>query len=182
MEYDFERTITESKRIFLGCSNLRGWASNDTVDILDNSRLDWLIDLSGVLSFWKEKAKNKMNNGELLLAYATLGALVEGWLKLFYCLYIKDYSNDNRLQNEKSGTKIAPNDLSFEMLKQFSRTVLWDIGDTKDLWVEKIQKRRNAIHAFNNRNIGTADEYISDVEEYCKFTQDVWVQFPDLPF
>ena len=56
--------------------------------------------------------------------------------------------------------------MRFEDLKNFSKGILWD--DDKDplyVWVDKIQHYRNAVHAFNYRNIGTAIEFMADMEE-----------------
>ena len=179
MDYDLDGTVRESKVIFSRCRNLLGWAPDETVSILSKSRLDWLIDLTDILCDWESKVHTHLTDGQLLLAYATLGALVEGWLKLFYCLYKRDYSNDERPSNkDRGGNEIAPNDLSFEKLKQFSRTIIWELHDDMDLWVEKIQYRRNAIHAFNDKDIGSRREFIDDINKYCVFVQDILCQFP----
>ena len=50
----------------------------------------------------------------------------------------------------KNGKIIEPeNEMRFENLKKFSTGILWDNENSKDyLWVNSIQKKRNAIHSF----------------------------------
>jgi len=68
-------------------SGAKGWAPQKASEKLEIARIDWLLSLSDTLTIWCKK-NNKMTDGELILAYANLGALVEGWLKLFYCICI----------------------------------------------------------------------------------------------
>lgn len=144
----------------------QGWAPPETTNKLLSARLDWLIDLTNALSIWTDKNSN-LSNGELILAYANLGALVEGWLKLFYCVHYANYIDEPK--HSKSGDVIEPNDLKFELLKQFSRDKLWKLNDEWDLWVTKIQHRRNAIHSFNTKDIGNSIEFLQDIGEYSHF-------------
>lgn len=58
---------------------------------------------------------------------------------------------------------VKPNDLKFEALKQFSRGILWGKSSDWDKWIDRIQFKRNAIHAFNSRDIGDRKEFESDV-------------------
>ena len=143
-----------------------GWAPSSVTTILNSARLDWLSSLTQTLNIWRAKGFI-MNSGELLLGYANLGSLVEGWLKLFYCVYYEEYLRAPKTNN--SGM-IAPNDLKFELLKQYSCSRLWDNQcDAWHQWVEKIQSRRNAIHAFNDRDIGTAVEFQEDLQKFEQF-------------
>jgi len=145
-----------------------GWAPKKAHNKLSQARIDWLIDLTDCLSIWDDK-KTTLTDGELILAYANLGALVEGWLKLFYCVYYLDYIANPT--TNRQGHMIEPNDLKFESLKQFSRNILWNTNDTWDLWVTKIQQRRNAIHSFNDKEIGTPLEFIKDIEVFGQFVE-----------
>lgn len=151
-----------------------GWAPNSVVNKLSAARLDWLKELTDCLDIWENKLPI-LTNGELLLACVNLGALVEGWLKLFYCVYYEDYSRNPMKQK---GQQIEPNDMSFERLKQFSRGILWPQSSDWDKWIEKIQKKRNAIHAFNNRDIETSDEFIDDILKYDEFINIVDSRLP----
>ncbi len=162
------KTIQQHSKVVLNFWNTgaRGWAPKEVSQKLEAARIDWLLDLTECLTIWNNKG-NTMTNGELILAYANLGALVEGWLKLFYCIYYIDYCR-NPLR-EGQGSMIEPNNLKFEKLKQFSRNILWDKCGDWDVWVTKIQNRRNAIHSFNDKEIGTPIEYFDDIDTYRKF-------------
>lgn len=177
----FERMRKTSKSTFYELkNNSRGWAPYEAANLLEVARLDWLSDLTELLPFFMDKASNSMTEGELLLGYATLGALIEGWLKLFYCVYYLDYVQHNKA-TYKNGNLVDPNDLKFEQLKVLSRGILWPQGSDYDTWLEKVQHRRNAIHAFNNRDLGNKAEYLNDIEVYCAFVDEVWSRIPDMP-
>lgn len=152
----------------------KGWAPASAANKLSAARLDWLSELTDCLEIWEDKGL-LLTNGELLLACANLGALVEGWLKLFYCVYYEDYLKNPLTQK---GQLIEPNDMSFEKLKQFSRGKLWDPSSDWDNWIDKIQKKRNAIHAFNSRDIETAIEFLDDLSKYDEFIDEVDGRLP----
>jgi len=154
-----------------------GWAPDSVVNKLSVARLDWLDDLTECLDIWVNKAYF-LTDGELLLAWANLGALVEGWLKLFYCVYYEDYLRNPRIYR---GNLAEPNDMSFEGLKQFSRGILWDHGSEWDNWVESIQQKRNAIHAFNNRDIGASMDFMENIDKFSIFIDiiDSRLPYPD---
>ena len=158
----YSRIKIESERVFDFWQNPSGWAPESATEILTVSRLDWLEGLTNTLRIWID-IEDEYNNGELLLANANLGALVEGWLKLFYCVYFEDYLKN---PHKHKGQMVKPNDLSFEILKQFSRDILWNQGSDWDKWIERIQFKRNAIHAFNSRDIGDKAEFESDLIKF----------------
>jgi hypothetical protein len=160
---EYYRIKDLSNETFSYWKNVKGWAPESVVMILENTRLDWLKDLTESLEIWIEKAPN-LTEGELLLACANLGALVEGWLKLFYCVYYEQYRKAPKKYQDKK--MIEPNDLSFEYLKQFSRGILWELHSAEDNFVESIQLKRNAIHAFNDRYIGNSYEFLDDIKKF----------------
>lgn len=172
-----EEIIIKSKEVFSFWKNAEGWAPPSATAKLNAARLDWLEDLTESLNIWNEKSLS-LSNGELLLAWANLGALVEGWLKLFYCIYYENYINEPIVRR---GAIIEPNDLSFENLKQFSREKLWAQGSNWDKWVDYIQYKRNAIHAFNTRDIGTPFDFLDSLEQFKKFIEiiDERIPYPD---
>ncbi len=155
-----------------------GWAPESASAILTVARLDWLSDLTDSLEIWVGRSFY-LTQGELLLACSNVGALVEGWLKLFYCVYYEDYSKAPVIN--RKGTMIAPNDLKFENLKQFSRGILWESGSDWDDWIERIQYKRNAIHAFNTRDIGSSMEFLKDIDNFYEFISiiDSRLPYPD---
>lgn len=189
-DYDYIVMKRHSHEVFKSFKNsIRGWGPDSVADLLEIARLDWLSDFTNIIDSWKEIAESdmisKMTEGQLLLAYTTLGALVEGWLKLFYCAHYESYKDETSQQIYMNvpgaATQITPNELSFEKLKVFSRDIIWDKGEPFDLWVDKIQQRRNAIHAFNDRNIGTPQEYLADIGMYCEFVDELYTRLPDMP-
>ncbi len=129
---------------------------------------------SDALKIWLDKG-TLMTSGELLLARANLGALIEGWLRLFYCIYYEDYRRNPVKRNNKM---VPPNCLTLEQGKQFSRDILWPKSSEWDKWVEKAQHKRNAIHAFNHRDIGTPQEFIDDVAALSQFVDLVDSRLP----
>lgn len=71
--------------------------------------------------------------------------------------------------------------MSLEALKQFSIGILWDSNnDPKYKWVDKVQHQRNAIHAFNYRNIGTPREFLDDIEYLYEFVDSLILRLPPL--
>ncbi len=63
----------------------------------------------------------------MILARTNMGALVESWLKFFYCVYYEDYMKNPLTQNKKGKTiTVEPNNMRFEDLKNFSKGILWD--------------------------------------------------------
>ncbi|MBP2132630.1 hypothetical protein J2128_000551 [Methanomicrobium sp. W14] len=109
------------------------------------------------------------NNGRLILAWVNLGSLVEGTMKLFLSVWYEDYKKDIDAIRHK-GDLIDPDSLSLDKLREFFKKKIWvKDGDDWDTWILKIQRRRNAIHAYKNRDIGTFEEFYYDVRVYLKF-------------
>ena len=159
----------------------RGIAPDSVADKLDDAMLKWMSELTDTLKIWIDKGST-MTEGELILARTNMGALVESWLKFFYCVYYEDYMKNPLTQNKKGKTiTVEPNNMRFEDLKNFSKGILWD--DDKDplyVWVDKIQHYRNAVHAFNYRNIGNAIEFMADMEEFYKYVNHILNHLPPI--
>jgi hypothetical protein len=68
-------------------ANSKGWAPVPSSDLMSRSMLEWQTSLSKQLCRWIDAC----TSGELILAWANLGALVEGQMKLFLCVYYNDY-------------------------------------------------------------------------------------------
>ena len=158
--------------------NSRGIAPDSVADKLDEAMLNWITQLTEALSIWIDKDIN-LTEGELILAKTNLGALTECWLKFFYCVYYEDYLKNPKL--DRKNQIIEPNKMSFEVLKQFSIGILWDSNnDPKYKWVDKVQHQRNAIHAFNYRNIGTPREFLDDIEYLYEGVDSLRLRLPPL--
>ncbi|MCR5770853.1 MAG: hypothetical protein K6G87_06420 [Butyrivibrio sp.] len=71
--------------------------------------------------------------------------------------------------------------MMLEGIKNFSTGILWDSTmDPMYKWVDKIQGYRNAIHSFNFRDIGTAGEFLEDIDVYCNFVDLILDRIPPL--
>jgi len=166
-----------SDEVFSFWSNPQGWAPDEAAKLLKDAKLNWLSDLTRCLKIWVNRDVD-LTEGELLLARANIGSLVEGWLKLFYCIYFKDYQSDKDNLIDKEGNLITPNNLKFERLRQFSNNRLWTKDDGWDEWVLGVQQKRNAIHAFNDKDIGDSDTFITDVYKFYDFIRMINNKLP----
>ena len=178
---DYEVLRLQTNNMALVWKESRGIAPDSVADKLDDAMLKWMSELTDTLKIWIDKGFT-MTDGELILARTNMGALVESWLKLFYCVYYEDYMK-NPLTQTKKGKTITdePNNMRFEDLKNFSKGILWD--DDKDplyVWVDKIQHYRNAVHAFNYRDIGTAKGFMSDMEEFYRYVNHILDHLPPI--
>lgn len=156
----------------------RGIAPDSAADKLDDAMLEWQSELTKTLKIWIDKGLT-MTTGELILARANLGAVVESWLKFFYCVYYEDYCKSPITNNK--GKMIEPEKASFDNLKEFSSGKLWDdVNSPEYAWVDSVQHKRNAIHSFRYRDIGTPQEFLNDIDHLYDFVDNVISHFPPL--
>lgn len=167
----------ESKRVLSVWKECHGWAPNSAAIKMDNAMLEWMDSLTDCLSIWNEKG-NDMTEGELILAYANLGDLVECWLKFFLCLYEEDYCK-NPLVNKKG--RIEPEKISFESIKQYFKKNIWKEENDIFDFIDNVQLRRNAIHSFNYRELGIAKDYLYELEKYGIFLSNLFRCLPPEP-
>ena len=157
--------------------DVHGIAPDNAAKKLDIAMLDWQSELTKTLKIWVDKGLD-MTVGELILARANLGAVVESWLRFFYCVFYDDYINQP-MKNKKGQILEPENDMRFEDLKKFSTGILWDDEKSKDyLWVDSIQKKRNAIHSFTYKDIGTPLDFLLDVDYLCEFVDMILTHLP----
>jgi hypothetical protein len=158
--------------------NASGWAPQEADVILSKSRLDWLHSLSEALYIWTETYRTTTDNdGKLILAWANLGALLEGGLKLFLSIYFLDYKNSSNHKKDRQGNLKDPDMLQLEELKVF--ILKEKIFDKKwNDFISLVQKRRNAIHAYKDREIGNWDEFFNSVIKLCEFTKIIKERLP----
>src|SRR5262249_49332910 len=145
-------------------SKSHGWAPVEAAGLLSKSRLDWQVFLSETLYLWVKKPSHALTPGELILAWANLGSLLEGTLKTFLSVWYKDYAADvdNLKQadvfNKKKNKILEPDGLTLEPLRKYFKHKGLLSKESLAL-IELVQQRRNAIHAFKNKNIGTTKEF-----------------------
>jgi len=154
-----------------------GWAPVEAAGLLSTSMLDWQASLSTSLHRWTTAS----STGDLILAWANLGALIEGQLKLFLSVYYHDYSNDVEAIRDKRRKLVDLDGLSLEPLRQFFVRRIWTSGTNWNPYVERIQRRRNAIHAFRSREIGTFEDWKSELPRHLSFVRDInrCLPYPD---
>lgn len=160
-------------------NNIHGIATEDTANIMDKAMLNWLTELTNTLEIWINKGLN-LTTGELILARTNLGSIVEFLLRHFYTAYYEDYQN-NPITNKNNVAKNAQKDASFDELKKFSIGILWkDDTDPMYKWVDSIQHKRNAIHSFLYKEIGTPTEFLNDVDFLLDFIKKIENQLPSI--
>lgn len=155
--------------------DVEGWAPIEAAHLLSKSRLDWQESLSHSLKMWLKEPPKEMSDASLILGWANLGSLVEGTLKIFLSAYYKDYKSDISAIKRK-GKLIDPDSLQLENLRQFFREKIWDAD--WDEWLLKIQHRRNAIHAFKDRELGDREEFMKSLREYLKMLRYINYRLP----
>jgi len=157
----------------------RGIAPDSAANKLDDAMLEWQSELTKTLKMWIDKGTS-MTTGDLILARANLGAIVESWLKLFYTVYYDDYMSSSPFKDRK-GNIAEPESINFENLKNFSTGKLWDKNTSFDYkWVDSVQSKRNAIHSFQYKEIGTPQEFLDDIDHLYDFVDNVLSHFPPL--
>lgn len=168
-------------------SNASGWASIEAAALLTKSRLDWQASLSRQLRVFLD-TENKKESGALILAWCLLGSLIEGTMKLFLSVWYDDYKvetikEDIRAIKDKEGSLIDPDCLALEKLRVFFlkriykkdiRKIWRSSGETDWIdWVLFIQNKRNAIHAFKDRDIGDFDVFFHNLRLYLQFIRNL---------
>jgi hypothetical protein len=156
-----------------------GWAPSEASALLDRSMLDWQSSLAASLSRWTDAT----SPGDLILAWANLGALVEGQLKLFLCVYYHDFASDVE-GIKRRGQRLEPDVCVLNQLREFFVERIWDAGTNWNPYVQLVQTRRNAIHAFAPHEIGTFEEWVEALRTHLAFVRDVGggLPYPDEQF
>jgi hypothetical protein len=163
--------ISKNKEIRDFWSNAHGWAPNEAAELLAKARLDWQISLSYCLRLWLDAPSDDDVEGRLILTWANLGSLVEGTMKFFLSVHEADYSNAPHTRG-KNKKPCYIDVLQFEELKQFFNQNITSMKKW-NCWLTKIQQRRNAIHAYKDRDIETINDFFKELGEYLDFLEDL---------
>ena len=88
----------------------------------------------------------------------------------------------NNPKKNKNGKILEPEkDLRFEDLKKFSTGILWNNESSDEyILVDNIQHKRNAIHSFTYKDIGTASDFLKDIDQLCKFIDKIIDRLPPI--
>lgn len=151
---------------------------NPKVAISENAKIklnkfsfDRLEDLTNALEFYVDKGL-RMTDDELIAAEFELVAVVELWLKFFYCFYYDDYSQ-NPIKNRRNET-VEPEDASFEELKDFRDENLWDdLNFDIYEWFNSVYQKSKAINSSERSNVGTPSDFLKDVELLDAFADGI---------
>jgi len=172
-----ERIVNLTKKMNTFWRNAKGWAPIEAAQLLSKSRLDWQVDLAQCLNIWTLPDKDRYGEGFLIMAWANLGSLLEGIMKLFLSVYYKDYKNDINAIRSK-GILRDPDTLQLEPLRHFFKKRIWKKEDPWDKWIELVQRRRNAIHAFRDHDIGTFEEWEHSTKMFLAFLRYINSRLP----
>lgn len=163
----------------------QGWAPIAAANLLSAARLDWLVSLSYSLNRWENDPNKEALYGDLILAWSNLGALVEGSMKFFLSVYYEDYKSDiNKIIQR--GKEIDPDMAMFNELRRFFEMSIWSQSERQDKndWLAEIQGKRNAIHAYRDRQINDFGFFRNQVKKYFVFLIGLLerVPYPDVHF
>lgn len=177
-----QEIATENERIAKFWSSAEGWAPLNAAQLLSKSRLDRQVSLSWTLELWVSPAARMGapdTDGRIILGWANVGSLVEGSLKWFLSVYYDDYKKDINIIKNKKGIR-DPDGEALESLRIFFAKSVWTGSDKWDEWITGVQQRRNAIHAYKHRELGTLDDLETSVRSYREFLKalDSRVPYP----
>lgn len=160
-------------------TNPTGWAPSEVASLFARCRLDRQAQLARCLRLWVAEGGPEDRDGRLILARANLGALVEGAMQLGLTVFHQDYSASDDAPKKKGELVEAP-DAMMEQLRVFFRDVFWRPAESKrwDSWLLNVQRRRNAVHSFADRDLGTHAEFLADVRVYLAFLAAINERLP----
>jgi len=170
-----ELIICKNREIAEFWSQPHGWAPMEAAELLSKSRLDRQVSLSQTLALWVPPAASATSpdiDGRLILGWANLGALIEGSLKWFLSVYYEDYKNDIKAIR-KNGDISEPEGVKLELLRHFFAHSVWIESDDWDGFIAHVQSRRNSIHSYQDREIGTLTDLKSSIRKYRDFLYDL---------
>jgi hypothetical protein len=169
-----DKIIKKNEELAEFWSKSEGWAPAESAELLSKSRLDWQVGLSKTLRIWDFQENQ---DGQLILAWANLGALIEGSLKLLLSVYYSDYESSEYNYKGKKGKLVDPDALALEKLKQFYQKNKI-LNEEWIIFIDLVQARRNAIHAFKDRPLGVPSEFTECVNKYMEFLTEIDGQLP----
>ncbi len=175
IESVIQRIISLNQGIFIFWSQSDGWTSEDSAQILSRSRLDRQVSLSHCLKLWLQAPYDGAESGQIIMGWANLGSLLEGSLKLFLSVWHETYKLDIDAIKKKDKFQ-NPDGLQLEPLRIFFKKKIWD--NEIDSWVQHIQIRRNAIHAYQDKEIGSLEELQTYMRKYLDILRYINFRLP----
>jgi len=149
-------------------NNAGGWAPADAAQMLSSARLDRIASLAHSLRRWVQE--DTLSVGDLILAWANLGALMEGALKLFLCVYLADYRADEttretRAWHIKRQVLQDPDELMLDTILAYAEKAEL-LAPQQIALGRTVQARRNAIHAFRDRDLGSLTDLFAAIRDF----------------
>jgi hypothetical protein len=175
IETVIERIVSLNQGLCRFWSQVEGWAPIEAAQLLSKSRLDRQVSLSHCLKVWLQSPSDEAESGHIIMGWANLGSLVEGSLKLFLSVWYEAYKQDV-VAIKKKGKLQNPDGLQLEHLRNFFKTKIWD--SEIDGWVQHIQQRRNVIHAYQDKEIGSHEELHKYIRKYLDILRYINFRLP----
>jgi hypothetical protein len=170
-----QRVILLNQGIYIFWSQADGWAPEAAAQLLSKSRLDRQVSLSHCLKLWLQAPYDGAESGQIIMGWANLGSLLEGSLKLFLSVWYETYKLDIDAIKKKDKFQ-NPDGLQLESLRIFFKKKIWN--DEIDSWVQHIQSRRNAIHAYKDKEIGSLEELQTYMCKYLDILRYINFRLP----
>jgi hypothetical protein len=173
-----DQIVAQSEAMRRFWSSAHGWAPSEAAKLLAKSRLDRQVSLSRTLKIWLVPTTREDHDGRLILAWVNLGCLVESLMKIFLSVYRSDYGRAPLVDAQRQTLEV--DGLSLDKLLQFFSRNVW-VATQRDRWegwAKRMQQRRNAIHFYKERNIGTFEEFLDDVRKYQVLLLEIDGQLP----
>ena len=175
IESVIQRVISLNQGIYIFWSQADGWAPEEAAQLLNRSRLDRQVSLSHCLKLWLQASSDGAESGQIIMGWANLGSLLEGSLKLFLSVWYETYKLDIDAIKKKDKFQ-NPDGLQLEPLRIFFKKKIWDAEI--DSWVQHIQSRRNAIHAYKDKEIGSLEELQTYICKYLDILRYINFRLP----
>jgi hypothetical protein len=175
IESVIQRVISLNQGMYIFWSQADGWAPKEAAWLLSRSRLDRQVSLSHCLKMWLRASHDEAESGQIIMGWTNLGSLLEGSLKLFLSVWYETYKLDIDAI-KKQGKLQNPDGLQLEPLRNFFKNNIWDAEI--DSWVQHIQSRRNAIHAYKDKEIGSLEELQTYMRKYLDILRYINFRLP----
>lgn len=163
-------------------AEVKGWAPLEAAEMLRKARLDRLTALAWSLRRWPALPE-PMDEGDLILAWANLGALVEGALKLMLCVYLKDFIADETTgqgtgaYHGKKKKMLDPDGLRLDVvIAYYEKRKL--LSEEHLNLARQAQSYRNVIHAFKSGDLGHRDDLIDAIRSYRSMLREISGRLP----
>jgi len=173
-ECNIQKIIRVTKALNEFWLNCRGWAPESAFELIQEARLDRQLSFANTLPDYEVIFNKDVEEAKIIMGYATLRGMSESAIKLFLSAFIEDYLK-NPLVDRKKNKVIKPKEIGFDSLIG----LYVKHGDPLfEDYLRRIQFRGNAIHHFNDREIGNQSELIEDIKMFKNFLLAVNSQLP----